>query len=56
MASSGTTHSDRHQWRRAFVYTPPDYDSKARKSYPVLYLLHGWGEDETGWYRQGHVD
>ena len=27
-----------------------------RKSYPVLYLLHGWGEDETGWYRQGHVD
>ena len=43
------------KWRHAFVYTPPDYDS-ARKSYPVLYLLHGWGEDETGWYRQGHVD
>ena len=45
-----------HQWRRAYVYTPPDYDSKASNSYPVLYLLHGWGEDETGWYRQGHVD
>jgi enterochelin esterase family protein len=45
-----------HQWRRAHVYTPPDYDGKARSSYPVLYLLHGWGEDETGWYRQGHVD
>jgi enterochelin esterase family protein len=45
-----------HQWRRAYVYTPPDYDGKARSSYPVLYLLHGWGEDETGWYRQGHVD
>ena len=45
-----------HQWRRAYVYTPPDYDSKARNSYPVLYLLHGWGEDETGWYRQGHVE
>jgi enterochelin esterase-like enzyme len=44
------------KWRRAFVYTPPDYGSAARKSYPVLYLLHGWGEDETGWYRQGHVD
>src|SRR3954469_16886131 len=44
------------KWRRAFVYTPPDYDSAGRKSYPVLYLLHGWGEDETGWYRQGHVD
>ena len=43
------------KWRRAFVYTPPDYDA-ARKNYPVLYLLHGWGEDETGWYRQGHVD
>src|SRR3954469_7157642 len=45
-----------HQWRRAYVYTPADYDSKARSSYPVLYLLHGWGEDETGWYRQGHVE
>jgi enterochelin esterase-like enzyme len=44
------------KWRRAFVYTPPDYDSAARKSYPVLYLLHGWGEDETGWYRQGHME
>ena len=44
------------KWRRAFVYTPPDYDAAARRSYPVLYLLHGWGEDETGWYRQGHVD
>jgi enterochelin esterase-like enzyme len=43
-------------WRRAFVYTPPDYDTNARARYPVLYLLHGWGEDETGWYRQGHVD
>ena len=43
------------RWRRCFVYTPPDYD-KARGKYPVLYLLHGWGEDETGWYTQGHVD
>jgi enterochelin esterase family protein len=43
-------------WRRCFVYTPADYDSSARAKYPVLYLLHGWGEDETGWYRQGHVD
>src|SRR4029450_4464348 len=34
---------------------PPAYDA-AKKSYPVVYLLHGWGEDETGWYRQGHVD
>jgi enterochelin esterase family protein len=43
------------KWRRSFVYTPPDYDTNTRGRYPVLYLLHGWGEDETGWARQGHV-
>jgi enterochelin esterase family protein len=43
-------------WRRAYVYTPPDYDSNARAKYPVLYLLHGWGENEQGWPTQGHVD
>src|SRR3954462_3712049 len=44
------------KWRRSFVYTPPDYDTNTRGRYPVLYLLHGWGEDETGWAQQGHVD
>jgi len=44
------------KWRRCFVYTPPDYETNTRAKYPVLYLLHGWGEDETGWYTQGHVD
>ncbi len=44
------------KWRRCFVYTPPDYGANAKAKYPVLYLLHGWGEDETGWYTQGHVD
>ncbi len=44
------------KWRRCFVYTPPDYGANVRAKYPVLYLLHGWGEDETGWYTQGHVD
>ncbi len=44
------------KWRRCFVYTPPDYLTNVRGRYPVLYLLHGWGEDETGWYTQGHVD
>jgi enterochelin esterase family protein len=44
------------KWRRAYVYTPPDYDTNRNARYPVLYLLHGWGEDETGWHRQGHVD
>ena len=43
-------------WRRAYVYTPPHYDSDAKVKYPVLYLLHGWGENEQGWHAQGHVD
>ncbi|MEP7312453.1 MAG: alpha/beta hydrolase-fold protein [Pseudomonadota bacterium] len=42
--------------RRAFVYTPPDYDSSRGKRYPVLYLQHGWGEDETAWSTQGHAN
>jgi len=40
---------------RCFVYTPPDYDKDASKRYPVLYLQHGGGEDETGWGAQGHA-
>jgi enterochelin esterase-like enzyme len=44
------------EWRRCFVYTPPDYETNVKAKYPVLYLMHGWGEDETGWYTQGHVD
>ncbi len=41
--------------RLAFVYTPPDYDKDQTQRYPVLYLQHGWGEDETGWGSQGHA-
>jgi enterochelin esterase-like enzyme len=41
---------------RAFVYTPPGYDKDATKRYPVLYLQHGWGEDETAWWNQGHAN
>ncbi|MDE6291597.1 MAG: esterase [Muribaculaceae bacterium] len=41
--------------RRAFVYTPPQY-GKDGKRYPVLYLQHGWGEDETAWSSQGHAN
>ena len=40
--------------RRALVYLPPTYDGK--KKFPVLYLQHGWGEDETAWSRQGHAN
>jgi enterochelin esterase family protein len=39
--------------RRCFVYTPPDYNKDTQKRYPVLYLQHGGGEDETGWSSQG---
>ena len=43
------------KWRRSFVYTPPGYDG-GKSKYPVLYLMHGWGEDETAWFTQGRVD
>lgn len=42
--------------RRAFVYTPPGYDKNQATRYPVLYLQHGWGEDETAWSNQGHAN
>jgi len=43
-------------WRHALVYTPPGYDERTTERYPVLYLQHGGGEDETGWVRQGHAN
>ena len=43
-------------WRRIFVYTPPGYNRTITDKYPVLYLQHGAGEDETGWVKQGHLD
>lgn len=42
------------QQRHIFVYTPPQYDSNLKTKYPVLYLQHGYTENETGWSRQGH--
>jgi enterochelin esterase-like enzyme len=39
--------------RRCFVYTPAEYDKDIQKRYPVLYLQHGGGENETGWSAQG---
>lgn len=41
--------------RRCFVYTPPGYDQDSSERFPVLYLQHGAGEDETGWGNQGHA-
>ncbi|MEN6335990.1 MAG: malectin domain-containing carbohydrate-binding protein, partial [Phycisphaerales bacterium] len=42
--------------RRCFVYTPPAYDKDTATRYPVLYLQHGGGEDETGWPNQGKTN
>jgi enterochelin esterase-like enzyme len=42
--------------RRARVYTPPDYDASPENRYPVLYLQHGAGENETGWSTQGRMN
>ncbi len=42
-------------WRELIVYTPPGYDTSTDR-YPVLYLQHGGGEDETGWANQGKTD
>jgi len=43
-------------WRHALVYLPPGYDDETKTRYPVLYLQHGGGEDETGWIRQGRAN
>jgi len=43
-------------WRHALVYLPPNYDTQMKERYPVLYLQHGAGEDETGWIRQGNAN
>ncbi|WP_215223655.1 alpha/beta hydrolase [Echinicola shivajiensis] len=40
--------------RKYAIYLPPDYESSER-SYPVLYLLHGAGDDQTGWIQFGEV-
>lgn len=41
--------------RHINVYVPADYEKNSNKNYPVLYLVHGWGEDENGWSVQGHL-
>ena len=50
--SSKSTNSS----RRAFVYTPPAYGKNTTTRYPVLYLQHGWGEDDTAWMNQGNAN
>jgi enterochelin esterase-like enzyme len=43
-------------WRRAYIYSPPDYDNNPEQRYPVFILRHGGGEDETGWVEQGRAN
>lgn len=43
-------------WRNINIYTPPGYDKNTTKSYPVLYIQHGGGEDERGWAIQGKAN
>lgn len=45
-----------NSWRQMYVYTPPGYDSSVQDQFPVLYILHGGGEDQTGWATQGKTD
>jgi enterochelin esterase family protein len=58
----GTLHEDAYNSgtlkmeRRLCVYTPPGYEQDAERSYPALYLLHGWGNDEKAWVTLGCVN
>ena len=49
-----STHNGR--WKCAWVYTPAGYEQNTDKSYPVLYLQHGAGENETGWIDLGKAN
>lgn len=44
------------EWREMYVYLPPKYNGSKNKKYPVLYIMHGGGEDERGWWQQGRTD
>ena len=41
--------------RDFYVYTPPGYDARGKQSYPVLYLLHGFSDDASGWTAVGRA-
>src|SRR3977135_2777630 len=42
--------------RDFYVYTPPGYDARGKQSYPVLYLLHGFSDDASGWTAGGRAN
>ena len=45
-----------NSWRDFYMYTPPGYDQNSTEKYPVLYIMHGGGEDQRGWATQGKTD
>jgi enterochelin esterase-like enzyme len=45
-----------NSWRDFYLYAPPGYDENTSEKYPVLYIMHGGGEDERGWATQGRTD
>ena len=54
--STADPNNIRQEWRRCMVYTPAEYDKSPSKKYPVLYLQHGMGENETSWANQGKMN
>lgn len=44
------------QWRKAYIYLPPDYRTNNSARYPVLYLQHGGGEDQRVWTEMGRTN
>jgi enterochelin esterase-like enzyme len=54
--ASGTVLGLPQNQNRYYVYTPPGYDAKAKKPYPVFYLLHGWSDSDSGWAAVGRAD
>lgn len=47
--------SQTHRTKMCYVYTPPSYTKELQRNYPVLYLQHGGGENETGWIWHGKI-
>ncbi|HLN22220.1 MAG TPA: alpha/beta hydrolase-fold protein [Bacteroidales bacterium] len=45
-----------NRWRQFYIYKPAGYDVNINEKYPVLYIIHGGGEDERGWAVQGKAD
>ncbi len=57
LVSESWYYSDiRKEWRKCVVYTPAEYGKNPSKKYPVLYLQHGMGENETSWSKQGKMN